>query len=397
MKKYTIKFLSLCMTGLMLGSTFTGCGNEKKPETPAVKETQAATNEAPDSEENEDETEMSDETDDISALLKELSNYEFCFSSGVGGWRTILTVDESGYIEGDFIDDDMGDMGDDFPDGTRYYCAYEGQFNNITKIDEHTYTATISDMNYENEPGTKEIISGVRLIYSEAYGLEDPENIHIYTPGKSTKDFSEDFISWCYYQITTEDGDIKPELDCYIIYNASSGHPFVSDTVISEEPASSEEETEESKVDNKQESKEESKKETQKETSLSEEDALYQSYKKEVKMVAKKASEMDDSLSSDDLTQTELNTLSVDLYMLWDKELNQLYGYLKEILPKAEMDTLRNEERAWTTDKEKAIKEAGAEYEGGSMQPLAMNMEGAKQTKKRVYVLLSYLEDALVK
>ena len=42
--------------------------------------------------------------------------------------------------------------------------------------------------------------------------------------------------------------------------------------------------------------------------------------------------------------------------------------------------------------KEQAVKDAGAEFEGGSMQPLVMNLEGARLTKERVYELLKLLQ-----
>ena len=42
--------------------------------------------------------------------------------------------------------------------------------------------------------------------------------------------------------------------------------------------------------------------------------------------------------------------------------------------------------------KEKEVAEAGAEYEGGSIQPMVMNLKAAEMTKARVYELLELLE-----
>jgi len=48
------------------------------------------------------------------------------------------------------------------------------------------------------------------------------------------------------------------------------------------------------------------------------------------------------------------------------------------------------EQREWIATKEAEVKAAGAEYEGGSMQPMVMNMKAAELTKARVYELLEY-------
>ena len=56
------------------------------------------------------------------------------------------------------------------------------------------------------------------------------------------------------------------------------------------------------------------------------------------------------------------------------------------------MEALTKEERAWVQEKEKQVKDAGSEWEGGSGQPLAENTEAANLTRKRVYVLAEYLK-----
>jgi uncharacterized protein YecT (DUF1311 family) len=103
--------------------------------------------------------------------------------------------------------------------------------------------------------------------------------------------------------------------------------------------------------------------------------------------IEKKAKRLQDKLQSGDLTQGEMNQLSAKLYKLWDDELNDIWGRLDEDT-KSE---LLQEERDWIKEKEKKIKEAGKEWEGGSGQPLAENQEGADLTRDRVYKLADYL------
>lgn len=57
-----------------------------------------------------------------------------------------------------------------------------------------------------------------------------------------------------------------------------------------------------------------------------------------------------------------------------------------------EMAVLTEEELRWIADKEAAVQEAGAEFEGGSMQPLIMNQKAAALTSDRVYELADKLK-----
>ena len=97
-------------------------------------------------------------------------------------------------------------------------------------------------------------------------------------------------------------------------------------------------------------------------------------------------------LENEATTQQDMNEKSQELYKLWDDALNYLWGELKNKLPEDEFAKLLDEQRAWVTDKEAAVEEAGKEVEGGSMYPLVVNSEGAKLTEERVYELYEQLK-----
>ena len=61
------------------------------------------------------------------SLFSQLKNLEFYFSSGAGGWRTILHIDGSGGFSGTYSDSDMG-SGEDGIWGIQYRCDFTGQF-----------------------------------------------------------------------------------------------------------------------------------------------------------------------------------------------------------------------------------------------------------------------------
>jgi uncharacterized protein YecT (DUF1311 family) len=105
------------------------------------------------------------------------------------------------------------------------------------------------------------------------------------------------------------------------------------------------------------------------------------------------AAVLEKKLSEDaSLKQSDMNILSGEIYVIWDDLLNELWGILKENLDQETMDKLLQEQRAWIVDKEAAVKEAGAQFAGGSMAPLAANQKAAELTKARVQVLAEYLK-----
>ena len=87
------------------------------------------------------------------------------------------------------------------------------------------------------------------------------------------------------------------------------------------------------------------------------------------------------------MTQLDMNEKSQELYETWDGALNYLWGELKTILPDTEFENLLEEQRAWISEKEAAVEEAGKEVEGGSMYALVVNSRAAELTEARVYEL----------
>lgn len=107
--------------------------------------------------------------------------------------------------------------------------------------------------------------------------------------------------------------------------------------------------------------------------------------------IKEKSDKIKDSLEKDELTQTEMNVKSQELYELWDGALNDLWGKLKNKSSEEEFSKLLDEQRKWITDKENQVEEAGKAVEGGSIYPLVVNMEAAKITEERVYELYELL------
>ena len=138
------------------------------------------------------------DTDEVFAAM---SDWQFIFSSGAGGWATELSVEPDGTFSGEYYDSDMGDTGDGYENGTYYECKFTGRFNEkILSGGPLIYKLIIDEMNYEHKPGTEETIDGTRYIYTEPYGLEgivgDEDSLCFTDAGVVTQIFNEDELQW---------------------------------------------------------------------------------------------------------------------------------------------------------------------------------------------------------
>ena len=278
--------------------------------------------------------------------FSEFEDLEFYFASGAGGWRTVVQIEEDGSFQGEYSDSDMGSTGEGYPNGTLYFCSFEGEFSEPVKVNDYTYSMKVEEISYEYEVGTEEIIDEVLYCYSDAYGVAGSEEILIFLPGAPTAELPEEYMSWVHNDM--EDSDAQ-ELPFYGLYNVKEQNGFSSYDISG-------------RIDDMM--------------AATEEWAL-----------TVKA-----SLENDQLTQADMNTKSKELYDIWDDALNTLWAELKDTLPKDEYEVLLEEQRAWISAKEKAVEEAGKEVEGGSMYSLVVNSKAAELTEERVYELYEILK-----
>lgn len=281
----------------------------------------------------------------------DLSDWLFSFSSGVGAWSTELFINSDGSFEGLFNDSDMGDSGEAYPNGTRYSCSFKGRFDSLERVDEFTYKMKLASLEFAEEPGKEELADDVRYIYSTAYGLDDGEEFYLYLPGAKLAQLPEGYRSWVgYYDLerTTE-----TELTFYGLYNINVENGFSSYKY--------------------------------------EKQSLSERIAEEISFAEERGAELEAKLQ-EDITQSDMNMISAELFRMWDDTLNTVWKLLEYELDEERMETLRAEERSWIARKEEQVKAAGQEYEGGSMQPLAESMKAVELTKERVYELEKYVE-----
>ncbi len=170
-----------------------------------------------------DKTLIPQQTDDV---FKQIGEINMSFSSGVGGWSTELLIFDDGSFEGVYHDNDMGDNGDKYPGGTRYYSSFTGHFSVKTKLDDYTYLLTLDNIQYADDVDTEEYADDVKYIYTTAYGLDADTEFVLCLPGKPRNDLSEEVLSWDLEYIWSDEN--SPNLPYYALYGVDSENAFFS-------------------------------------------------------------------------------------------------------------------------------------------------------------------------
>lgn len=217
----------------LAAASLVGCGSGKQQtEDTEVVTTEAETTEEETTQEETTEAEMTEEettqeqtteeetTQEAAAALPIDHTLDFIFSSGAGGWSTNLTLQPDGSFTGTYHDSDMGDVGDENPNGVVYISTFSGKFSDITKVDEHTYSMKLASVKVE-ESG-EWIEDGIKYIASAPYGIDGGSTFYFYLPDTPVAGLDEEFLNWRLGLFSEEDrsGDT---LGHYGLYNEAEG------------------------------------------------------------------------------------------------------------------------------------------------------------------------------
>lgn len=187
--------------------------NEEKPE--IVETTEPATEETPVQEE------------EVSLATVSFADFvgNYSFMSGAGAWSTDVILYDDGTFEGEFHDSDMGDVGDDYPNGTVYLCNFSGKFSELVKVDDYTYTCSLESITQEVETGKDEIGAedGIRYVYSDPYGFDNASDFEFYLPGKNVGELNNDLTTWLSIRFNQPYPDTLP---CKVFSNLAENEGF---------------------------------------------------------------------------------------------------------------------------------------------------------------------------
>ena len=119
----------------------------------------------------------------------------------------------------------MGVRGEGYPGGTVHYCDFTGQFGEVKKINDYTYSMKMLNIEYKNEPDTEEIKEQRKYEYTTAYGLDEADELYIYTPDAPLSELPEKFLEWAH-----KSGSTDSTLGAYGIYNLNEEVGFIENS-----------------------------------------------------------------------------------------------------------------------------------------------------------------------
>ena len=172
------------------------------------------------------------ETKEIASYQKMLQNsfpMEMLFASGAGAWGTTLTLNLDGTFEGQYHDSNMGENGDEYPNGTVYYCNFSGRFGSMMKLNDYSYYMRLEELVYDTDIGREQIgeEEGIRYVTAEPYGIVGGVEFIFYLPGTPVEELNEDFINWWPDAYLWRNGELDTLIG-YGLYNVNTGYGFFS-------------------------------------------------------------------------------------------------------------------------------------------------------------------------
>jgi hypothetical protein len=156
----------------------------------------------------------------------DLADLVFIFTSGAGAWDTEVRIMPDGTFSGIFHDSDMGDIGPDYPNGTRYICSFSGIFTSLKKTGDYEYSMKCESITQEGTADDVEIgDDGVRYITSDPYGFDNADEFVLYLPGKNIDELPEEYRQWLHLPsgVDYKGDDV---LSFYGLYNVEGKQGF---------------------------------------------------------------------------------------------------------------------------------------------------------------------------
>lgn len=97
---------------------------------------------------------------------------------------------------------------------------------------------------------------------------------------------------------------------------------------------------------------------------------------------------LEEELENNELTEYDTEQIQIEIYQLWDDELNYLWKYLKETVDEQTMQKLLLEQREWIEKKEQTIQT----LQNNDGESLTYPYQ-AEITRKRIYELTEYIQE----
>lgn len=146
---------------------------------------------------------------------------KFTFTSGAGGWQTVLTMDGKGGFTGIYADYDNDQV-------TR--CDFKGSFKDVQKISDLEYSMKIANLKITGPEAGMEGNYKIKPV-NEVYGIVEGDEVKVYLPGRQTSDLPERFLGWMYGPLKLTYENPETNLPFFALFTMTQEAGFSSDEI----------------------------------------------------------------------------------------------------------------------------------------------------------------------
>ena len=140
---------------------------------------------------------------------------EFLFASGGGAWVSQLQLSKDGSFSGVYHDTEAGDIGRDYPNGTRYCSTFLGNFQILKQPNEYSIELKLSKLQTEQPQGKVWFENGMRYITTDALGIDGGERFILFLPNATIEQIPAEARQW----LPVKDLQNDDQLGFYFLYN----------------------------------------------------------------------------------------------------------------------------------------------------------------------------------
>ena len=159
-----------------------------------------------------------------STSVFETMSGQFVFSSGAGGWGTVIDLNSDGSFSGEYHASEYGEQGEGYSNGTTYISEFSGKFSQAEQTDNYIYSIELENFETATTPGDVYYENDTKYVCVEPYGFNGSQEFLIYVPGIAIDELPENFIIWLQGFLDVANTEILPY---YGIYNADEGVCFI--------------------------------------------------------------------------------------------------------------------------------------------------------------------------
>ena len=148
---------------------------------------------------------------------------QFYTETGIGNWSNSLSLRNDGSFFGDYYDLNMGEVGENFEQGTYYWNEYWGEFDKVEKLTDYSYLLSFESLATEHEDGVESFENQFKYLTTiNIVGVKANTDYILFLPNTPVASLPENVKE----TILTANFENKETIEIYVLYNLQDNVVF---------------------------------------------------------------------------------------------------------------------------------------------------------------------------